>query len=811
MGYVLIGNGSWFSGNAISGNTINLLSVTNVSGSTVSNYPFVAILPVKSTDISSAPSLSINGSAITTASRIWATDINSAPRTVLVAGLISSLSNGTVSQVSLTSGNTNGSGLNKAGIQALIPSGNSGATINLTYSGGGSDTISLRDMIDNDKYEVVLSGTACTIIRVFDRTGGYNKGPLAGVKPFVPQFWVYMWSSGSVWVHCHGNHGSTIALQQLSYALSVYVGGTQIFNQSSVSGNSGASWVYEGWIGSAPTVQVNKQINRQYFAECGVTPRFSSSSTTLEQVLSAWYSGGTDGFFSSTHSGIPSSAALPVPSTAFSPWEIPTDITAGGANNALYFVEPNAQAINGGDWRAWECSKVVAQQSLSRPTFFIEFDNKNIASGVSGKSYYVTSYGRPTQRMLGADQSINLFIRDASISNTDRMTWYDSFGTVIFGSGVSANTTYSTATEANSLTLDCSHMYDPFSMVAVSGRLWAADAIEGRAAWTEMQLGSGSNGPNGTDGLMYGDAGFGALRACAWSLRQFIHSAMFTASDSPMHTRHKNVAANLSKFYRGVKGITGQGDESSSFYTFGSGKRSVMVGTTVPSPVWNTLGSWSPSSSVTPGGFWGGVAGFPASSFWVNATDYSNPTKTHAAATFMESYWIRVLYQAKNALQGVGFDLIHRDAAVFFAQGLGSTEGSTGTFPSQNDQSRMVHGLQVTPITNPSDGSYKTTRLSILNEFTSGYNTGSNVSTINVSLAGDFYYNIGIIADSYGMAAHGPARLARAALAHCVEATNVTSNVTNALSWLSQFDAPIASSVCKFTRCNKLDMQMGSY
>ena len=789
----------------------NLIALTNVSGSTISEYPFVAILPVKASSITNAPVMSINGTPVATASRVWAADINDAPRTVLVAGLVSSLANGAAAQVSLASGNVNGTGLNKAGIQARIPAGNAGATIGLSYAGGGSDTISLRDMIDNDKYEVVLSGAACTIIRAFDRTGGYNKGPLAAVKPFVPQFWAYMWSNGSTWIHCHGNHGSSIALQQLSYALSVYIGGAQVFTQASVSGNSGASWVYEGWIGTAPPIQVNRQINRRHFAECGVFPRFSATSTTSEQVLNAWYAGGTDGFFSSTHVGIPSSAALPVPGVAFDPWEMPREVTAGGGNNSIYFVEPNNQAINGGDWRAWESSKIIAQESLNRPTFFIEFDNKNIASGVSGKSQYVTSFGRPSQQMLGANQSINLFIRDASTTNADRMNWYDNAGAMIFGSGVATNTSYSVANEASSLTLDCAHQYDPFSLVAVSGRLWAADAIEGRAAWTEMQLSSAARGPNPTDGLMYGDASFSSLRGSAWSLRQFVHSAMFTASDSLMHARHKGLVLKLSRFHRGAKGLSGQGDESSAEYIYGVNKRASIIGSTVQSPLWNPLGSSLNSSTASPGSYWAVASGFPAPQFWNSPADTSNPTKTFAVAPFHDSYWTRVLYQAKSAFSGMGFDILHADQARFFAQGFGSTEGSAGAFPSQNDQVRMAYGMYVVPLTNPLDGLYKTNRLSILDEFTSAYITSSNVSTINVSLAGDFYYNIGITSDSYAAACHGFARLGRAAIAHCIDVPGLEADVANAISWLAQFNSPIASGPSPFTRCNKLDMQMGAY
>jgi hypothetical protein len=119
--------------------------------------------------------------------------------------------------------------------------------------------------------------------------------------------------------------------------------------------------------------------------------------------------------------------------------------------------------------------------------------------------------------------------------------------------------------------------------------------------------------------------------------------------------------------------------------------------------------------------------------------------------------------------------------------------------------------MYILPTTNPSNGSYKTTRLAIIDEFTTGYKTGAPSAGLNGSMAGDFYFEIGITADSYARACHGYARLARASLAHCVEVPVLSTDVASALTWLSQFDSLIAAGPSPFTRCNKLDMQMGAY
>ena len=276
----------------------NLITLTNVSGSPISNYPFQFGRPFIEGKIPHAPAVFVNGSAVPSQADIKNRYPDGSVEFAVVAVVIPSLPHGV--PVTLSFGDTAGSNNTPLSQAAMLdPAYDFDAVMTLTPASGAAQTASARKMLSDGNWRVWTKGPIAQTVMLGDDTPtrSYDIGFGDGYRPFRPRFYATFWpATHQVYVRAVGENGLTTELEDLAYKLSISTGfaAPQSVYARDLTGAvatgthpvanlihwSMSSWTREFWLGGAPAQQVNIDENLPYIESTRFLPNLDPSIGT---------------------------------------------------------------------------------------------------------------------------------------------------------------------------------------------------------------------------------------------------------------------------------------------------------------------------------------------------------------------------------------------------------------------------------------------------------------------------------------------------------------------------------------------------
>jgi hypothetical protein len=290
----------------------NSITVTNVSGAAVSNYPSQFGRPFLDGAIANQPQVLINGQPVATQADVKNRYPDGSVEFAVIAVVIPAIP--ASGSLTLTFQNQNaGSNTPLTQAQMLAPTYNFDASLTLTPVGGTAQTASARTMLQNGDYELWTSGPVAQTVMLGDDSAArkYDIGFGDGFHPFRPRFYATFWPvTQQVYVRVVGENGLTTEQEDLAYKLAITSNGATLYTKDLTGAVPIGSptkyaeihwvdtrWSREFWLGGAPSAQVNIDNNLPYLVSTRFLPSVDTSITIPAAAIASDYAG----YIASTH------------------------------------------------------------------------------------------------------------------------------------------------------------------------------------------------------------------------------------------------------------------------------------------------------------------------------------------------------------------------------------------------------------------------------------------------------------------------------------------------------------------------------
>ncbi|MDC1205332.1 hypothetical protein N8083_00595 [Candidatus Pacebacteria bacterium] len=264
------------------------IQIRERSGVTQIDYPVQIGRPFVKGDIRSFPLAVIDGTSVYTQVKVqqrW--DDGSVKHAVLSFIVPNIPANGTVDVAFINQANSRES---THDVSSLLADGFD-AEVKLT-SGGTTKTVSVAQMLRDGAYEIWTEGPVATTYIVGDHSAkrAYDIG-FDTHRSFRPLFYVTHWPSlGKTKVRYVGEIANTEFLQDMTYDLSLTLGGAEWYQKPSFFHNAGTAWTRTTWWGGAPEEKIDIDHNLVYLSETRFIPNYDSSLAISESVIASDYS-----------------------------------------------------------------------------------------------------------------------------------------------------------------------------------------------------------------------------------------------------------------------------------------------------------------------------------------------------------------------------------------------------------------------------------------------------------------------------------------------------------------------------------------
>jgi hypothetical protein len=282
-------------------NRENVVTLSNRSGTSITNYEFQFARPFLPGEIPTNPKAVIAGASIATQANVLQRHPDGSVKHAVISVIIPSLPRDSLIEMQFAdrpSGNT--SPLTMA--QMLAPDFDFDCVMRLAFATGIVATASAREMLAAGHYRVVYAGPIAQTVEIGDDTPArtYDIGDGDGFHPFRPRFYATFYpASHRVRVRWVGENGLSTELKDLRYSLTVTLGNSSPATVYSIDLTQGTNKKFHHtmsnvtgvhWIGGEPEQKININHNLQYLAATKFVPNFDTSIVVSEAALSSIFS-----------------------------------------------------------------------------------------------------------------------------------------------------------------------------------------------------------------------------------------------------------------------------------------------------------------------------------------------------------------------------------------------------------------------------------------------------------------------------------------------------------------------------------------
>lgn len=581
----------------------NALTIRNVSGAALVNYPLQFGRPFVPGEIMRCPQIVGDGTPVATQADVKKRYADGSVSHAVIAGIIPQLPAG--GTVTLQFQDQPCSNEPLATAQMLEPAYDFDAVIQLSVPDKPAASVSARAMLEAGACAPWTQGqVAQTMICADDGAERRYDTGFSEHRSFRPRFYVTFWpATRQVAVRYVGEVSNSEALEAFAYDLTLTLGHASpqtAYTQAGIKHSIGTRWTRGPyWLGGTPEVRVNVDHNLAYLAATRALPNYDTSVTVPESVIAADYARWLTKDRSVGGAGLWNKY---MPST-------------GGREDIAPVPGWTARWLYTGDWRTREIALTQADLAGAWDLHVREGDPAKHADRgrtVPGLGRPVTVYGRPTLWMFNS--------RDAA-TVADKLA--------IVGPPSLAEPGKSASVDAfrwSDWIRDGAHQADPFfAQYILTGDPFY---LEGMQLWAGGQ----SVSYNPCVGASHLCRGPGAgindqVRGEAWALRNRANAAFATPDSDPLKIALTDMVVDALARWEGMRDIRG----------------TPLEGT----PMWNQGKSLA-------GAYWG-VPGMPPLRWWAPispAYTVTNPaifnTEITGAATagWMQNYVIWALGRA---------------------------------------------------------------------------------------------------------------------------------------------------------------------
>lgn len=265
----------------------NTMTLTNVSGATVANYPLQFARAFVPGEIPNHAEIVLDGLAVPTQCDVKKRWGDGSVKFAILAAVVPSLLPGvstTVQFVNTVSGNNAPSDL------STVPAYDARIILHNPVDGMAVHA-SAREMLDAGKYSLWTSGPIAQTYLCCDRSAArvYDIG-WSGHRSFHPWFVVTVWPGlGKVFTRYVGEICNTEAMEAQNYNLDLTVGGVGAYSQSSIAHRPATRWSRTAWYGGVPEPKINLYHNVAYLSQTGLVPKYDPAVTIPASVPEAHY------------------------------------------------------------------------------------------------------------------------------------------------------------------------------------------------------------------------------------------------------------------------------------------------------------------------------------------------------------------------------------------------------------------------------------------------------------------------------------------------------------------------------------------
>lgn len=458
-------------------NADNTMTLTNVSGAAVVDYPLQFARAFVEGEIADYAEIVLDGLTIPTQCDVKNRWPDGSVKFAILAAVIPSLLPDVPAILQFT--NTATGNNTPSDVPATYD-----AQIVLTNPVGGATVhVSAGDMLLAGRYSLWTSGPIAQTYLVADRSTAriYDIG-WSSHRAFHPWFIVTVWPGiFKVFTRYVGEIANTEAMEAQTYNLDLTVSGELVYNHHDIAHLPGTRWSRTAWWGGAPEPKVNLCHNIAYLAQTGLVPHYDPAVVILESTSETHYSN-----WLSTNRNIGGAG-----------WWQPSMPTTGGRKDIGLNPSWNVSALLSGDYRDREI--MIGQAELAG------WWKRNIREGDSAKANFgrsVHSHSRGTYGFL-----------DSRFPGSTEDT------VLMIDPGV-----------ANNWQSDISHHPDPFSIpYLITGDPFFLDSLE---MWQGCNSLWGNPGyRNYAHMTCYGD---GQVRAMGWMYRTLFSAAALLPDADPL-------------------------------------------------------------------------------------------------------------------------------------------------------------------------------------------------------------------------------------------------------------------------------------
>ncbi len=515
-------------------NTANTVVLTNKSGTPITDYPLQFGRAFVEGEIENYAEVVVNGTPALTQCDVKNRWDDDSVKFAVIALIVPSIpASGNVVLTFQDQADGNNTPITVADLLAQFPDFD--ATIQLTPVGGSAQTVSARQMLDDNNCIPWLSGSVAVVLLCYDRTASrvYDRGSVAW-RSFHPEFMLTFWlPTDQVFVRYVGEVSNTQALEAFTGDVVLTTGlasPATVYTQAGVKHSIGTRWTRTAWVGGTPEPKVNIDHNVGYLADTRLIPNYDRSLRVPESVTAGAYAGwlttdrkiGGAGYWTKN-----------MPNTGYHPDIGPMPLWM------------NRVLMSGGDWRNREVMLGQADLAGAWPMQVRQGDPTKFADRaktVPGLGLTLTVYGNP---------SLWLFDTRATPTAADALKPSGNVDPYSF----------------SAWSRDGAHQPDPFTVPYL---------LTGDPFYLEgLQFWAGANSLNTNPGTGYiGRSGpyafiYDQVRGEAWTLRTLTNAAVLTPDAGPLHGVFATMINDVLARWEGKYGINGTAYQNTPTWTIG--------------------------------------------------------------------------------------------------------------------------------------------------------------------------------------------------------------------------------------------------
>ena len=269
--------------------TDNTMTLTNLSGTAVVDYPLQFARAFVEGEISNYAEIVLDGLAVPTQCDVKNRWSDGSVKFAIMAAVVPSLLPGVSTTVQFVNGVSN----NTPSDLSSVPAYDARIVLHNPVDGMAVHA-SAREMLDAGKYLLWTSGPIAQTYIFCDRTSArvYDIG-WTGHRAFHPWFIVTVWP-GLEKVHTRfvGEICNSEAMEAQNYNLDLTVAGAGVYSQHNIAHLPGSRWSRTAWYGGVPEPKVNLYHNVAYLAQTKLVPKYDPAvvipASTSETKYTNW-------------------------------------------------------------------------------------------------------------------------------------------------------------------------------------------------------------------------------------------------------------------------------------------------------------------------------------------------------------------------------------------------------------------------------------------------------------------------------------------------------------------------------------------